>query len=355
MRAERAGGRLGDSDRRDEAGRSQEADEHAFHDGILRGERDRGFAPAAGVVRALERPPADTAGACRRLAVSVATVAAGMPPVGKPESFPVRGSAVNPTPRGAATVARHRPPGRGPAQGRRWYRRRLPALPSPAMARKLLKRTAVVIVVALLTLLAVRAWDSTRGAPLEPWHTFVPTELSGEGARPGRLGEVRRGRERDLRPGERRGDAQAPRGRARALEPLLRGQPRLSAALPARLEPVVRARARRDAARRGRAPARAHRFALQPASHRAALPRARLRRGRDPPARPRHRSRRLTDVEWEEWLAATRLAVREARRRAGPAGAAAHRRLLERWRARDEVRARRARRPRPCRGPTGSC
>ena len=27
----------------------------------------------------------------------------------------------------------------------------------------------------------------------------------------------------------------------------------------------------------------------------------------------------LTAVEWEEWLAATRLAVREARRRAGPA------------------------------------
>ena len=46
------------------------------------------------------------------------------------------------------------------------------------MARKLLKRTAVVIVVALITLLAVRAWDSTRGAPLEPWHTFVPTELA---------------------------------------------------------------------------------------------------------------------------------------------------------------------------------
>ena len=46
------------------------------------------------------------------------------------------------------------------------------------MARKLLKRTAVVVVVALITLLAVRAWDSTRGAPLEPWHTFVPTELS---------------------------------------------------------------------------------------------------------------------------------------------------------------------------------
>ena len=28
------------------------------------------------------------------------------------------------------------------------------------------------------TLLAVRAWDSQRGPPLEPWHTFAPQELS---------------------------------------------------------------------------------------------------------------------------------------------------------------------------------
>jgi hypothetical protein len=28
-----------------------------------------------------------------------------------------------------------------------------------------------------VTLLGVRAWDSQRGAPLEPWHTYVPHEL----------------------------------------------------------------------------------------------------------------------------------------------------------------------------------
>ena len=54
----------------------------------------------------------------------------------------------------------------------------------------------------------------------------------------------------------------------------------------------------------------------------------------------------LTDVEWEDWAAATRLAVREARRRDRPGAAAAPRRLLQRRRAGDEVRARRARGPR---------
>ena len=63
----------------------------------------------------------------------------------------------------------------------------------------------------------------------------------------------------------------------------------------------------------------------------------------------------LTDVEWEQWIAATRLAVREARRRAGPVGAAARDRLLQRRRAGDEVRARRRSATRRWRGRTASC
>ena len=34
------------------------------------------------------------------------------------------------------------------------------------------------VAVALSTLLAVRAYDSQRGAPLELWHTYIPHELS---------------------------------------------------------------------------------------------------------------------------------------------------------------------------------
>jgi hypothetical protein len=33
---------------------------------------------------------------------------------------------------------------------------------------------------ALLTFLAVRIYDTQRGLPLEPWHTYVPHELRAE-------------------------------------------------------------------------------------------------------------------------------------------------------------------------------
>jgi alpha-beta hydrolase superfamily lysophospholipase len=41
----------------------------------------------------------------------------------------------------------------------------------------LVKRLAALVALCLLTFLAVRVWDSQRGLPLEPWHTFVPEEL----------------------------------------------------------------------------------------------------------------------------------------------------------------------------------
>ena len=45
---------------------------------------------------------------------------------------------------------------------------------------KLSKWVAALLGVSLLTVLAVRAYDSQRGPPLEPWHTFVPHEMSAE-------------------------------------------------------------------------------------------------------------------------------------------------------------------------------
>jgi hypothetical protein len=42
---------------------------------------------------------------------------------------------------------------------------------------RLARRLAALVALCLLTFLAVRAWDSQRGLPLEPWHTFVPDEL----------------------------------------------------------------------------------------------------------------------------------------------------------------------------------
>jgi alpha-beta hydrolase superfamily lysophospholipase len=45
---------------------------------------------------------------------------------------------------------------------------------------KIVRRAAVLVAVVAITLLAVRIWDAQRGPPLEPWHTFAPTELGAE-------------------------------------------------------------------------------------------------------------------------------------------------------------------------------
>ena len=39
------------------------------------------------------------------------------------------------------------------------------------------KFALILLVVVAVTLLAARAYQSQRGAPLEPWHTYVPREL----------------------------------------------------------------------------------------------------------------------------------------------------------------------------------
>ena len=45
---------------------------------------------------------------------------------------------------------------------------------------RILRGAAILLVVVALTLLGLRAWDSQRGDPLKPWHTWVPPELSAE-------------------------------------------------------------------------------------------------------------------------------------------------------------------------------
>lgn len=45
---------------------------------------------------------------------------------------------------------------------------------------RMLKRTVLLLGIVFVTLLAVRTYDVQRGPPLEPWHTHVPHELSGD-------------------------------------------------------------------------------------------------------------------------------------------------------------------------------
>ena len=186
------------------------------------------------------------------------------------------------------------------------------------MARKFAKRAALVIAVVLATILGVRAWDSTRGAPLEPWHTFVPQELTADelaktdwaayvAAENAIFEQVTAEVTRKLPEGER-----VPYNRYYAESPVY--PPRLS----------------RDWNRS---------YVMEPDGP----PRGAavfLHGLTDSPYSLRHIARRyrelgyvaiairlpghgtvpagLSDVDWEDWVAATRLAVREARRRAGP-------------------------------------
>ena len=183
---------------------------------------------------------------------------------------------------------------------------------------RLLKRTAWLIAVSALTLLAVRAFDSQRGPPLEPWHTVVPHELTAEqiagidwqgylAAEDAAFGEVRTRVTQRLDAKER-----VPANRYFENSPVYPGHFSHDWNRTQVLEPVG-------------TPAGAvvllHGLTDSPYSMRQI---ARSYRDRGfvaiAPRLPGHGTvpAGLSDVQWEDWAAATRLAVREAVRRAGP-------------------------------------
>ena len=185
------------------------------------------------------------------------------------------------------------------------------------------KRAAAGLAIALVAVLGVRAWDSLSGPPLEPWHTYVPTELPADeiaradwngylAAEQAAFDEVRREVSGKL----------APRARV-ASNRYFDGSP---------LDP-------------GRFPTDWNRsFVLEPAGSPAGAV-VLLHGLTDSPYSMRGVARRyrdrgyvavairlpghgtvpagLTDVDWRAWSQATRLAVREARRRV-PAPAPLH-------------------------------
>jgi len=50
-------------------------------------------------------------------------------------------------------------------------------MPASLAALRLLKRLLLVLTVVAVTLIVARAWDSQRGPPLELWHTYVPKDM----------------------------------------------------------------------------------------------------------------------------------------------------------------------------------
>ncbi|MFN8599906.1 MAG: alpha/beta hydrolase [Candidatus Binatia bacterium] len=183
---------------------------------------------------------------------------------------------------------------------------------------RILRRAVLVLALVVLTVLGVRAWDAQRGLPLERWHTFVPTELTEDELDRADWATYLQAEERVL--ASVRDEVTA---RTETSDPdRLNRYAANSAVNPFHfaqdwnrsfvLEP--------DGAPAG-AVVLLHGLTDSPYSQRHI---ARLYREHGFVAiairLPGHGTvpGGLTGIDWEDWMAATRLAVREARRRVGP-------------------------------------
>ncbi|MCX5580303.1 alpha/beta hydrolase [Kaistia terrae] len=182
-----------------------------------------------------------------------------------------------------------------------------------------LKRAVVLVAVIALTLLAARIYNTVGGPPLEPWHTHVPHELTvkqfdraswadsmkAEGAI---FDDVRSQVSEKLAP-----DEQVPFNRYFEGSPVYPGHFKQDWNRSYILQP--------DGVPVGAA-VFLHGLTDSPYSLRHIAERYRERGFVSVVIRlPGHGTvpAGLTDVHWEDWMAATRLAAREARRLAGPA------------------------------------
>lgn len=189
------------------------------------------------------------------------------------------------------------------------------------MARlfRFLRRTLLLVVVVAATLLAVRAYDSQRGAPLQLWHTYVPHDMRAADIDKADWAAYLKAEEAVFR-----------EVRAEVVDKLAE-ESRTASNRYFAGSPIYPGSFKNDWNRS---------YILEPdGTPRGAV--VLLHGLTDSPYSLRHIARRyrdlgfvavgirlpahgtvpaaLTDVEWEDWDAATRLAVREARRRAGPA------------------------------------
>lgn len=183
---------------------------------------------------------------------------------------------------------------------------------------KTLKRWAGFLAVSGLTLLAIRAYDSQRGPPLEPWHTYVPHELGVRELDQAGWTEYLRAEDRVFE------------GVRSEVSQKLDPEDRIPVNRYFEGSPVYPGHFSQDWNRS---------YVLEPSG--APVGAAVFLHGlTDSPYSLRHIARlyqangyasiairlpghgtvpgALTDIEWEDWLAATRLAVREARSRVAP-------------------------------------
>ena len=188
----------------------------------------------------------------------------------------------------------------------------------PARLLKFAKRALALIAVSAVTLLAVRAYDSQRGPGLELWHTYVPHELTAAELDKADWAAYLKAEARMFQAVKAEvvarldAEARVPGNRYFDGSPIYPGNFVQDWNRSYVLEPdgppvgaVVLLHGLTDSPYSLRHVARRYRelgyvaIAIRLPAH-----------GTVPAA--------LTDVEWEDWMAATRLAVREARRRVGP-------------------------------------
>ena len=184
---------------------------------------------------------------------------------------------------------------------------------------RLLRRALLLLVVVAATLLAVRAYDSQRGPPLQLWHTHVPHDM--------RAADIDKA---DWQTWLKAEDAVFREVRTEVVDKL-DAESRTASNRYFAGSPIYPSNFKQDWNRS---------YVLEPDGPPAGAV-VLLHGLTDSPYSLRHIARRyrdrgfvvvgirlpahgtvpaaLTDVEWEDWDAATRLGVREARRRAGPA------------------------------------
>jgi alpha-beta hydrolase superfamily lysophospholipase len=183
---------------------------------------------------------------------------------------------------------------------------------------RIVKRTALFVGAVAITLLAVRIYDVQRGPPLELWHTYAPVELTADELDAADWSQYLAAEQRIFDAVRAEVTAKLSAEERVPVNRYFDGSP----VYPGRfaqdwnrsyvVEPqgppvggVVLLHGLTDS------PYSQRHIAARYAQHGfvAIVPRLPAH-GTVPAA--------LTDVEWEDWLAATRLAVREARRRVGP-------------------------------------
>ena len=183
---------------------------------------------------------------------------------------------------------------------------------------KLLRRIALLLVVIIVGLLAFRIYDTQRGPPLEPWHTYVPHELTAKAIDQANWTDYLKAEDKIFEDVKRHVSQKLDADERIPINRYFEGSPVYPEGFS---QDWNRSYVLEPEGTLGGAVVFLHGLTDSPYSLRHIAQRYREHGYVSIAIRlPAHGTvpGALTDVEWQDWMAATRLAVREARRRIGP-------------------------------------